>query len=260
MAYQKTAQQIPGSGSLVDELTRWTFVENFKQKPGIAGDSLPAATSTAGATYGADVRLATGTNKDWMVAGTNGTSALCTHAVGGGITLTTAGADNDQEYILPNTDGSLNALETIKFDPGSAPLFATAITTGASVASAAIFAGFVLTVPAPLAWGTDADQVVIALDTDTSANWYVRYSIAGNDYAIDTGITPAASTTYRFVISVDEDAKATCLINDTMVHKTPALTGGANLIPTVGVQALTGAAKAATCRKIILAKNYEDAQ
>lgn len=261
MAYQKTAQQIPNAGALVDELTRWTFIENFRRVPGIATDTAIATSVATGTAMATDIQLNLDTNKEWMVAGTNGTSALCTAAVGGGVTLTTAGADNDQEYLLPNTNGALNGLEAVKFDPASAPVFATAITTAASVASINIWAGFLLTVPAPLDYTTDADKIIVSFDTDTDTNFQVRYSVAGTDYAVDTGVTPAASTTYKIVISIGDDSKPVVLIDDAVVLNRPrALTTGANLIPSVGVQALTGAAKAITCRKIILSKDYEDAQ
>lgn len=259
MAYQQTAQQFPGSGALTDELTRWVHVENFEQVPGIAGDTDAIATGAKTITTAVAnaIALADQTSKRWMVAGTNATSALCTAAVGGGIKLTTAGADNDQAYILPQTNGALNGLEAVKFKPSAKPFFGAAITTGASVALTAIWAGLLLTVPGPLDYTTDADKIYVGLDTDTSANWYVRYSIGGTDYAIDTGITVAAATNYAITISVDAAYKATVLIDDAAVHTTPALTSTAALIPSVGIQDTgAGSAKHMFCRKVILARDF----
>lgn len=180
-------------------------------------------------------------NQDFEVAGTNMTSALVTLAAAkGGITLTTAGANNDQCILQPRLTNANDSRWAKGFVTDQQPKWATSFRL-ASVAAISIKVALALTNAHDLT--TDADQVGIYFSTATGGNFLAVTSIGGTDVEYDSGVTPSAAREYRVRIEVDAARKAHVYINDVKVAVTGALTTAKNLIPFVSIQALTGAAK-----------------
>lgn len=217
------------TGHLSRSPNRYYLEEFFSQTPGINGD----LASTTEATR-------VPRNKHFEVLGTNGTSALATFSsTEGGLTITTAGADNDQMIILPHLDTKQTAWTGIKWGTENQVIYETAIRTPAAVTTMLIWAGLKLTNTPVIA--TDNDQVFFRYSTDDSdTTWRCIDSIAGSDTNTDSGVTVSASTTYRLEIHIDSDRKAHFWINDVLVHTTSALTNDVDLIPYVGVMQLAG--------------------
>jgi hypothetical protein len=184
---------------------------------------------------------------DFEILGTNGTSALCTYNAEGGITLTTAGADADQEILLPHLDANQSPWTKWTWGTDRETYWEAAFDTGANITNAVIWAGLKLTNTSVVA--TDADQVFVRYqDSANSGKFQVIYSIAGTDYSIDTGITAVLSTRYHVSIEIDKNRVAYVRVTDvtnnvSALVKTLALTDAIDLIPYIGVQA-SGAAAA----------------
>lgn len=179
------------------------------------------------------------------VLGTNATSALTTYNAEGGITITTAGADSDFNVILPHLDANQSPWTKWTWGTDREVEWMCRIETGASIANAVIWAGLKLTNTSVTA--TDANQVFFRYEDDVnSGKWQAVYSVAGTDYAIDTGITAAVNTQMSCHIKIDADRVAYMTITDgttTATVKTLVLTDAIDLIPYIGVEA-DGAAAA----------------
>ena len=197
---------------------------------------------------------------DFEVLGTNATTASVTYAAGGGVTLTTAGADGDAVILLPHLDTNQTGWTQFTWGTSKSVEWETEIATGASIASTVIWAGLKLTQVGTVA--TDDDQVYLRYQNGvTSGNWVVVSSIANTDTQTDTGIAVAASTRYRIKIRIDSARKAYVYMSSgaspatgadervptwTLLYTTAALTS-VNLIPYIGVSAQgAAAAKALT--------------
>ena len=177
------------------------------------------------------------------VLGTNGTSALSTYYAEGGITFTTAGADNDQMILVPHLDANQSAWEQVTWGTDQEAIWECMIRTTATITSMTIWAGLKLTNTSVTA--TDNDQTFFRYAAATnSGKWQAIHSIGGTDTATDTGITVAASTTYRLRVAIDSSRIAKFYINGTLVSTSTALTDATDLKPYIGVQANTAAARA----------------
>lgn len=216
-------------------------------------DILPAATQAAGKSY------------MWDLTGA-GTPTVAFATDGGGLTLGTtaadAGADNDESALWSLASGAWSVPR--KPDGTRRHRLASTISTGASIASAAIIWGLKLTDTA--VYKTDADQILFVYDTDgididpgtgysdVSANpttWWVIISIGGTDYSFNTGVTVAASTNYNFAIEIGTDKKAMVFLNGNLIDTSalPVLTSTASLLPTFRVlERVISATKSATIR------------
>lgn len=241
--------------------TRYYGVEeSFLKRPMIEADLDwdPATTPTQ-----AEFRLAIAANHGFKSSGTNMTSALATYAQGGGVTLTTAGADNDQALLSPatvNTTVQVSNWGGTTGGSGVAPWLSAkeigfeAIISLSSIADVQIQVGYKLTTTPTLA--TDADQVMLSFDTESAVNaarWRCVTSVANVD--TDTvesngAFTVAAATDYRLAIRVGSNRQPTFFINGVYVGAGPALTTPMAFIPVVALQALAGAAKAFTIRRL----------
>ena len=182
-------------------------------------------------------------NLDFEVLGTNATAAQVTNsATEAGIVLTTAGADNDQTMILPHLDAGQTAWTTRLWGTENQVVYECQIRTGVAIATELVWVGLKLTNTPVIA--TDADQIFFRYSTDDSdTTWRIISSIGGVDTNTDSGVTVAVSTLYNFKIVVDSDRIAKFYINDVLVKTTTALTNDVDLIPYVGLQALSGVAK-----------------
>jgi hypothetical protein len=201
-------------------------------KPGINADIQNAAEAT---------RMVA--DPQFEVLGTNGTSALSTYYAEGGITFTTAGADNDQMILVPHLDTNQSAWEQVTWGTDQETVWECALRTTATITSMTIWAGLKLTNTSVTA--TDNDQAFFRYAAATnSGKWQAIHSIGGTDTATDTDITVAASTTYRLRVAIDSSRIARFYINGTLVSTSTALTDATDLKPYIGVQANTGAARA----------------
>lgn len=186
-------------------------------------------------------------NLNFEVLGTNATTALPAFNARGGMTLTTAGADNDQMIVLPHLDAEQTAWTT--FIPNHLPEWECVVELP-SIASVNVWAGLKLTNTNTVA--TDADQAYFVFDpgadhaATASANWQVIHSVNGTDVETTLGSrwAVAANTRYRLGIKVPADLKARFYIDGVLVHTAAtAFDGTEALIPYVAVEASTGSAK-----------------
>lgn len=188
--------------------------------------------------------MVAGLNQNFEVQGTSMTSALCTYSTSGGIILTTAGTDNDQAIIVPHLDTNLTAWAMVDWLTTKRPLLETTIVTGATVTLAALWVGFKLTVTSPWAKGTDADQLMVFMDTDTDNKLRYIYSITGESdvegiltNAAGTQLAIAASTRYDIQVGLDELRRPYIIVNGELYLHGNAMTDAlATLIPQIGVQ------------------------
>ena len=252
----------------IKDTRRYYLEEYFNHLPGINGD----LASTTEATN-------TPVNRSFEILGTNHTSALATYSsTVAGMTITTAGADQDQSIVLPHLDTKQTAWTGTKWGTENQVHWECGIRTSSAIDNQKIWAGLKLTndqLPQ-----TDANQAYFYFATDatngqalsTYTPLYFIYSIAGTDYLTNTGITVAASTNYHLKIKFDSDRKMEIFVNgvqygvtqtaattfdgstsvtgttqadiDDKTQKSVAMTDDIDLIPYIGIEAGDGAAAA----------------
>ena len=221
---------------------------------------LPQANGGVGHTYA---------NKNFEVLGTNASADDITFSsTEAGAQLQTDGADDDQVIVAPHLDSAQTAWTNILWGTENQTHWACAIRTGASVADVSFWAGLKLT-NTPV-YATDADQAYFLYSSNddmgaltTNGNLHFVYSVDNTDYITDLGIAVAASTIYRFRIEIDSSRKLKIYVNETQYglvtsataggatqsnsqQKSLAMTDDIDLIPYVGVQALTASTKQIT--------------
>ena len=209
-----------------------------------------------------------GSNPSWMVEGTNMTSALCTrNATAAGIVLTTAGADEDQAILTPNSATTESAWSDTVWGTENQTEWECSINTNA-IDNQKLWAGLKLTTDQLIA--TDANQAYFKFQTDaTNSEAFDDYtllhfvhSIGGTDYISALPITVAANTIYHLRISIDSDRKLSIFVNGTQYNitstagstggtavtsgttKSAAMTDDIDLIPVIGIEAGAAAAEA----------------
>jgi len=183
-------------------------------------------------------------NLNFEILGTNAAEANVTFDTGrAGIKCATAGADNDQLIVLPHLDTNQTAWTGTPWGTENQVIWEAIITSGDDITTGVLYwAGLKLTSDPTVA--TDDDQVYFRFSTDDSdTNWELVYSIGDVDTTADSGIAVAADTQYKLRIELDSSRKAHFYINDTEVGISTALTNDINLIPYVGIQALSGTAE-----------------
>ena len=207
-------------------------------------------------------------NKNFEVLGTNMTSALSTrNATAAGITLTTAGADQDQAIVLPHLDSNQTAWTGTKWGTENQTVWECSINTNA-IDNQKLWAGLKLTNDQLVA--TDANQAFFKFQTDATnseaftdfTKWHFVHSIGGTDYISQLPITVAANTIYHFKIEIDSDRKLSIFVDGqqynitstsgstggtavtTGTTKSAALTDDVDFIPYIGIEAGAGAAEA----------------
>lgn len=250
---------------------RWYHYENFSGRPIIEAD----LDLTFSAANQAAQRIYTAANKVWKVSGTNMTSALSTFDSGGGIKLTTAGANNDQALLSPATVASAATyVSAIGGSTGTSTPTSPWLSTKApimhaiielpSVAAVRLVVGFKLTTTPTLA--TDDDQAFIGFDTahaTVATKFRACGSIAGTDYdneakANSTQALSAVAADTKYVLTVGVLATSRVpffAINGQPVGPAiPALTNACGFFPVIGLQALTGSAKSVKIRSVLLSR------
>ena len=232
---------------------QYVLSEDFSLRPTLAASIDP---SDAAAMTQAEVDIIFRSNKHFEVAGTSMTAALATFHPLGGVSLTTAGGDNDQAIVQPRTNPASATYWDRGLNTGEEISWETRFLTGASIASLLIMAKLGLT--NALNETTDADQVGISFDTDVGGevNFQAFTSIGGTDAASDTGIVVAINTEYKIRIELDSARLPRIYIDDDLVFTGAALTDVSTFKPFVGVQALTGAAKVISVRGETVKQNF----
>ena len=259
MPKYKFASDISFDGDVDLYTNRYKLVEQFKRRPALNA-VIQAAFTDADATAAANTNIkiaASIANPDFEVLGTNMTTALCTFCTTrGGIRMTTAGADNDQGILTPHLDTNMTSWASIKWGTENQTVWEAIITTGDDVATGVLYwAGLKLTNTPVVA--TDDDQVFFRFSTDDAdTNWEVVYSIGGTDATADSGVAVAASTQYKLRIEIDDVRKAHFFINNVEVAISTALTNDIDLIPYIGIQALSGTAEFIEVQRISLSRIF----
>lgn len=257
----------------LDRSLYWVHYENFLKKPYLTAAMDPGAAYAQTAAVGSpDARKALAGSNLWSVAGTNMTTALCTPAAGGGIKLTTAGANNDQCILQPLTVTTANSdICTIFGASGASGSTLNtsnqpqihALVSLSSVAAVRLALSLKLTNAQDIT--TDNDEAQLIFNTSGAVNtsfftWST--SIGGTDVetlGVDryqNNYAPTAATLVVLSIVVDADRRPMFLINGEMVGWGSALTATTGLWPVLGLQALTGAAKAVTVRGLIIGSKF----
>ena len=207
-------------------------------------------------------------NKNFEVLGTNMTSALSTrNATAAGITITTAGADQDQSILAPHLDSNQTAWTGTLWGTENQVSWECSINTNA-IDNQKLWAGLKLTNDQLVA--TDANQAFFKFQTDaTNSEAFDDYtllhfvhSIGGTDYISALPITVAANTNYHLKIEFDSARKMSIFVNGqqynitstsgstggtavtTGTTKSAAMTNDIDLIPYIGIEAGAAAAEA----------------
>ena len=238
---------------------RYYLDEYFLQRPGINGDIAQAST----------VAVQRALNRNFEILGTSGTTALCTFSTNNaGITLTTAGADEDQMIIAPHLDTGATAWTGVKWGTENYTEWECSITTSSAIDNQKIWAGLKLTNDQLVA--TDNDQAFFKFQTDATNSeafadfnkLHFVHSVDGVDYISQLPIEVAASTNYHLKIKIDSGRKASIFVNGVQYEVTTdiagtgtpvlggediptgALTDDVDLIPYIGIEAGDAAAAA----------------
>ena len=202
---------------------RW--IAGDRGKPGINADM---ASGTEATREPAD---------PWFeLLGTNAASACSAHYAEGGITLTTAGADNDQVILAPHLDTAQSGWANTTWGTDQETEWECLIKTGAAITNMILWCGLKLTNTPTIA--TDNDQVFVRYQNGVnSGKWQVNYSIGGTDTSVDSGVTVEVSTVYHIKIVINSSRIAKVYINGVLVATSTALTDATDFIPYLGIQA-----------------------
>lgn len=232
-------------------VNRYVLTENFLQRP-----ALKAILDGTGVVADAVA------NHNFAIIGTNMTTALVTHALAGGITITTAGADADSSIVLPSLSTDQTAWSAAGWNTDYEPSFEATVLTGSAVTATTIWAGFKTTNTPVIA--TDNNQAMfrftsVLLDAAVSAYWQTIDT--NNNVADNTNVTTlavAAATSYRLRIQVDTTLIPRYYVNGVLLATGLALKAATTLIPYVGILASGTApgAKALTVRSLTCGQSF----
>lgn len=214
------------------------------------------------------VEVARAASRSFEVLGTNMTTALCTFdTTRAGLTITTAGADQDQAIIAPHLDTAFTAWTGVLWGSENQTQWECAISTNA-IDNQKLWAGLKLTNDQLVA--TDANQAYFKFQTDATnseaftdfTKLHFIHSIGGTDYISQLPITVAANTTYKLRIVFDSARKISIFVDGiqyditttagstggTAVEKgttkSAAMTDDIDFIPYIGIEAGAAAAEA----------------
>jgi hypothetical protein len=210
------------------------WVAGARGKPGINADIQNAAES---------VRMVT--DPDLEVLGTNATSACVTFNAEGGIKLTTTTTSGDQVILAPHLDANQSAWTQWTWGTDRQTMWEGIVAMDTTITSMVVWLGLKLTNTSVVA--TDNDQVFLRYEAGVNSGaWQVISSIGGTDTTTNTVETVVASTAYRVTIKINANRTVEILLNDNLVYTTAALTDATDLIPYIGVQTATTAARIIT--------------
>lgn len=232
-------------GSLQDRIE---LFEPFKQRPITAASKDPSSITQAA------MRLLTGANRDWDISGTNAADSCAVLTANGGIKLTTAGADDDQ--VILGAAAAINSVDQTGWrktawnptDPKE--VFFEALISLPQVTACKVLCGVSLTSALDLT--TDDNQAKFQFSTEgavSTTGFTACTSIGGTDAEVEcSGDAVAADTAYRLGIKVSSTGVPRFYVNGIKVATGSALTANTVLLPFIGVQALTDAAKSLEVR------------
>jgi len=191
-----------------------------------------------------------GKNVNFEVLGTNMTTALATRsATVAAVTLTTAGADQDQAILVPHLDSGQTAWTGVKWGNENQVTWEALVRTSSAIDNQKIWAGMKLT--SDQLPSTDADQAYFYFATDATNGQliddygplYFIHSNTGTDYLTNLGITVAADTNYHLKIVMDSDRKPSVYVNGRQYSvTTSAITAFDNTTSVTGTTQATIAA------------------
>ena len=244
------------------------YFDDFNLVPGLE----IGATTIANTPTGDQVEHGLEVNKDWKIVGTNSDQDVLALATDGdgGIDLTTAGALADQAILLPTTSATVKSGLNVKtWDTDKRPAAEWCFSTTSTITSMTAWCGFTTAAGAVRApYDVTHDDNQVKVEYIAGSNFIIRYStdaVLTNtyvDYAIDTGIAVAASTTYVVKIALDSDrvawvsiANAADLGAAVEIPTKYALKDVTTLIPTIGVQDDTTAAKQIAVHYVALGRD-----
>lgn len=272
----------PRSARVASDRSRIGFFTNFTDgKPLIEGSDVghDIANSWDATAAGVAAKAIGQGMTQLLLAGTNMTDALATWAAGGGLTLTTATADNDSAYMIPNSDSDVaNAFTELTWDFDRQPYFLSEFATGSAVTTTAFFQGFKIDND----FGTDdVDIAGFFIDSEVEGNIQLvatrnstglfpsnAYNGSSQLVLWDSGVALEASTVYSLEIAVDSNGRVVWWINDneysgdqigSEMYLSTGLRGGTSGVhPFWGHTCTAGsAARALTYRTIGASEVYE---
>lgn len=260
-------RRLGARGPFYDPRNRFQLFECFEKLPALnAVTALPGSGTTS--PTAAEFLAYTLANKSFGVSGGNATTALCTQAAGGGITLTTAGGANktDSEMISPLVNTSqMSAWGSTLWSLSKNLIFRAWIQTPAATPLASIQFHAKMALTAALNLTTDDEQFGFSI---LNGNWILLQSIAGTD-SVPTfnsariPVAALASTEYELAILLDSSRVPYFYINGfcvgvgaaTSTTGTPGTWAG--LAPVVGViQHVDSVVAAITVRGLQLSRAH----
>ena len=257
MGVDTVAAQLTASVTAADTVT--VVISN------VSGGAIDLASQTLSVKVFKAGSTAVGKNNNFEVLGTNMTTALATRsATSAVVTLTTAGADQDQAILAPHLDSGQTAWTGVKWGTENQVTWEALVRTSSAIDNQKIWAGLKLTNDQVVA--TDANQAFFKFQTDSTNSesftdfekLHFVHSIANTDYISRLPITVAASTNYHLKISFDSDRKLSIFVNGVQYNitttsgstggtlvtqgntKSAAITNDVDLIPYVGLEAGDG--------------------
>jgi|TARA_Y100000310_G_scaffold147425_1_gene146706 hypothetical protein len=269
MPQHGTAQVDAGSGVLVGHGSprkRHILHENFSKAPILNDSWVPTTVDPTIAEFAIIFRG----NENFQLMGTNAADANSIPDAGGGISLTTAGADADQLAIVPQQDSNFSSWGTATFGGADEVCFEWLIELPSALTDYIVFGGLSddAVIDATFVAAEDDDSILIVFDDGVnSGKWQLQYSIGGTDYTVDLGVAPVASTHYGFQIKIDADGYADIYVSQglsefTHRHKTknPVVVTSSHIdfIPRVGIEAQAAAAKNLNVRYAAISKAYNN--
>ena len=244
-------KQIPHDLAEHEVVQRFSHVEKFLKRPGV-NTAMDATSGSTAALF----------NKNFEVAGTNMTSALCTFDTQGGIKLATAGADNDQSILQLHSDTNMTSMSTLAWDPAKKIRFATTISVGSVNEIDAFAVGFKLTNAADTT--TDVDQCMFwwtAAAGAAAGSVSCVYSIAGTDVHAGSGTNSTmtagftAATDYDLLIEVDASRIPRFYLDGELIATGTALTSAAALKPFIILESGTAVERSVDVRYLSLSRD-----
>ena len=213
------------SDTIIDTSARYKLEEYFSRKPQSNATMVIDADANDAAALAKYVKA----NRHFELLGTNADDAKVTYnSTKAGINLATnGGASTDSMIILPHLDfltdqntGAQTAWTGVLWGTENSVEWSCAITTDSNIADHMIYAGLKLT--NAHASATDANQAFFFYDSSKTIlpnqtatdTWHFCHSIGGTDYIVNTGLTVATDTSYRFRISINSSRQISIFIND----------------------------------------------
>lgn len=179
---------------------------------------------------------------DFEVLGTNAVSSCTSFYAESGIALATTTASGDQVIIAPHLDPAQSTWKQTTWGTDKETHWECLIGTAAAITSEIIWAGLKLTNTSVVA--TDNDQVFFRYQAGANSDkWTVISSIGGTDTTTVSSVVVAVSTVYHLKVVITATRTAKCYINGAIIYETAAMTDATDLIPYIGIQTATTAAK-----------------